>query len=229
QKRGAEVGVEVVPGIEFTCEIPRAEVHILGYFIDYKSNDLLSVLKKIQDDRVARIYKICEKLNKLGVKLDPDDVFKISGKKVPGRPHVARALIAKGYVSGFKEAFNRYLDFRGPAFVGHYKLSPAEAVKLIAGVSGIPVFAHPAISNCDEIIPALTADGLRGLEAFYPGYDDQRIKHYKTLAKKFGLLITGGSDFHGNDAGREAKLGDVTLPDEYMEKLKDEHLRRNQP
>ena len=227
QRRGAEVGVEVIPGIEFTCEIPRAEVHILGYFIDFKDPELLQTLKKIQEDRVKRIYKIVEKLRGLGVGLSPEDVFSISGKKAPGRPHVARALIAKGHVSNFKEAFIRYLDFRAPAYVSHYKLTPSDAVKLIAKAGGVPVFAHPVISNCDEIIPGLTADGLAGIEVYYPGYDEQQIKKYTTIAKKFGLLVTGGSDFHGLESGREAKLGDIAIPDEYVDKLKDEYLRRN--
>lgn len=226
-KRGKEVGVEVIPGIEFTTEIPRTEVHILGYFIDYKSPELLAILKKIQEDRVKRIYKIVEKLKALGVKLDPKEVLAISGKKSPGRPHVARALIYEGVVANFREAFARYLDFRAPAYVSHYKLTPAEAVRLIVEVGGIAVFAHPAISNCDEIIPDLMAAGMRGIEVLYTGYGPELVEHYKNLARKYGLLLTGGSDFHGLDSGREVKLGDLAVPDEWVDKLKDEHLRGN--
>jgi hypothetical protein len=227
QKRGVEAGVEVIPGIEFTCEIPRAEVHILGYFIDFKDAEMLETLKKIQEDRVKRIYKIVEKLKGLGVGLSPEDVFSISGKKAPGRPHVARALIKKGLVSNFKEAFVRYLDFRAPAYVSHYKLTPSDAVKLIAKAGGVPVFAHPAISNCDEIIPDLMAAGLKGIEVFYPGYEKGEGERYRNLARKYGLLMTGGTDFHGENSGREANLGDITVPDELVDKLKNEYLRRN--
>jgi len=225
QKRGMELGVEVIPGIEFTCEIPKSEVHILGYFIDQADPELLAALAIIQEDRVKRIYKIIEKLAQMGVKLLPEEVFSISGKKAPGRPHVARALIKKGIVSNFKEAFIRYLDFRAPAYVGHYKLSPIEAVELITKAGGIAVFAHPSISNCDEIIPDLMAAGLKGIEVFYPGYEKGAGERYKALARKYGLIMTGGTDFHGENSGREAKLGDITVPDEMVTELKNEHLR----
>lgn len=226
-EKGRGMGVEVIPGIEFTTENPRTEIHILGYFIDNKNPELLSVLGKVQEDRVKRIYKIVKKLNALKVDIEPEDVFAISGRKAPGRPHVARALMKLGAVSSFKEAFNRYLDFRSPAYVSHYKLTPGDAVKVIAAAGGIPVFAHPAISNCDEIIPELMADGLKGLEAYYPGYKPEVTERYLGLARKYGLLVTGGSDFHGLDSGREVKLGDLKIPDDLVDKLRNEHLHRN--
>ncbi|MDD4178845.1 MAG: PHP domain-containing protein [Candidatus Margulisbacteria bacterium] len=224
---GRGVGVEVIPGIEFTTENSRAELHILGYFIDYRSEPLLAVLQKVQHGRVKRIDKIVQKLNKLGVDIEPSDVFSISGEKAPGRPHVARALIKRGAVGSFKEAFDRYLDWRAPAYVPHYKLAPIEAIKLIKEAGGIPVFAHPAISNCDDLVPKLVEAGLRGLEVYYPGYYRDMIDHYLALAKKHDLLVTGGTDFHGEGSGREIKLGDLTVPDELVDKLKNEHLRGN--
>lgn len=227
QRRGGQVGLEVLPGIEFTCEVPKAEIHILGYFIDWRSPELTSVLKKIQEDRVRRIYKIVEKLKTLGVQLEPEEVLALSGKKAPGRPHVARALIKRGAVGSFKEAFRRYLDFRASAYVSHYKLSPAEAIKLIRQIGGVAVFAHPAVSNCDEIIPELIGEGLRGLEVYYTGHNPGQTKRYLALARKYDLLVTGGSDFHGLDSGREVKLGELTIPDELVEKLRNEHLRGN--
>ncbi|KAF0134669.1 MAG: PHP domain-containing protein [Candidatus Saganbacteria bacterium] len=228
QKAGEIAGIiEVIPGIEFTCEMPNAEVHILGYFIDYKNSKLKTVLKTIQDDRVKRIGRICEKLNGLGINLKPEEVLAISGSGVPGRPHVARALIKKGIVSNFKEAFIRFLDNKAPAFVGHYRLTPVEAIKLIIEIGGIAVFAHPAVSNCDDLIPDFIKDGLRGIEVYYGGHNYLQTKKYLALAKKYGLLVTGGSDFHGTNSGREVKLGDTYLKDEYLKELKDEHLRRN--
>lgn len=226
---GQGAGVEVIPGIEFTTESPAAEIHILGYFINEKDPDFLAVLAKIQQGRVDRIYKIVKRLNALKVDIAPEDVFALSGKKAPGRPHVARALISLGAVKNFKEAFNRYLDFRAPAYVPHYRLAPAEAVKLIAAAGGIAVFAHPVISNSDAIIPELVGAGLRGLEAYYPGYKPEQTEVYLELSRKYNLLITGGSDFHGENSGRDLKLGDLTIPDELVDKLRDEHLHRNQP
>jgi len=224
---GLRKNLEVIPGIEFTTERPQTEIHILGYFIDCKRPELLLVLKKIQRDRVERIYKIIKKLKALKVEIKPEEVFEISGKKSPGRPHVARVLVKRGLVSSFKEAFQRYLDFRAPAYVSHYKLSPGEAIRLIRQVGGIAVFAHPAVSHCDEIIPELMGEGLRGLEVYYTGHSPEQTQHYLNLAEKYGLLVTGGSDFHGLDSGREVKLGELTIPDELVEKLRNEHLRGN--
>jgi len=229
QKKGKELNLEVIPGIEFTTEAPNCEVHILGYFIDYHNPKLLTMLEKIQADRVKRIYKIIEKLKELKVKIDPDEVLAISGKKAPGRPHVARALIYEGVVANFKEAFTRFLDFRAPAYVPHYKLMPSEAVRLIGEAGGLAVFAHPGVSKCDHIIPELMVDGLAGLEVYYSGHRPDQIKHYLNLARKYGLLVTGGSDFHGLDSGREVKLGQLSIPDELVDKLRNEYLRRNKP
>jgi predicted metal-dependent phosphoesterase TrpH len=226
QAAGEQSGVEVIPGIEFTTENPRAEVHILGYFMDRHNTELAEVLAKIQQGRIDRIYEIVKKLKALGLEIEPDEVFALSGKSSPGRPHVARVLMRKGIVANFKEAFNRFLDFRSPAYVPHYRLMPVEAVKLVQKAGGIPVFAHPAISNCDEIIPELAAAGLRGLEIYYPGYYADQIEYYLALAAKNNLLATGGSDYHGGDA-KDMKLGDHTVPDELVEKLKNEHLRGN--
>ena len=224
---GEQAKVEVIPGIEFTTENPRSEVHILGYFMDRQSSELAEVLAKIQQGRVDRIYQIVKKLKGLGLEIEPEEVFALSGKNSPGRPHVARVLMRKGVVSSFKEAFIRYLDFRAPAYVPHYRLLPAEAVKLVKRTGGIPVFAHPVISNCDEIIPELAAAGLRGLEIYYPGYYADQIEHYLAIAVKNDLLATGGSDYHGGDVGRDLKLGDHTIPDELVDKLRNEHLRGN--
>jgi len=226
-RRGAEKRLEVVPGIEFTTERPAAEIHILGYYIEHRNPRLLGTLEKIQQDRVARIYKIVGKLKELNVVLDPEEVLALSGRKVPGRPHVARALVKKGLVADFKEAFNRYLDDRSPAYVPHFKLSPEDAIALITEAGGIPVFAHPGTSCCDDVLPGLVKSGLRGLEAFYATYRPDQVKRYLDLAQKYGLLVTGGSDFHGLDSGREVKLGEFSLPDEYLGALKDEHLRGN--
>ena len=224
---GLRSKVEVVPGIEFTTENPRSEVHILGYFVDRQNSELAEVLARIQQGRIDRIYQIVKKLKGLGLEIEPDEVFALSGKNSPGRPHVARVLMRKGIVANFKEAFIRYLDFHAPAYVPHYRLLPAEAVKLVKRTGGIPVFAHPVVSNCDEIIPELAAAGLRGLEIYYPGYYADQIEHYLAIAAKHNLLATGGSDYHGGDIGRDLKLGDHTIPDELADKLRNEHLRGN--
>ena len=228
-KKGKEIGVEVIPGIEFTTEKYDTEIHILGYFIDHHSPGLIEAITRIQKGREDRIFKICEKLKGLGVDLDPEEVFKLAGHRAPGRPHVARALVEAGHVKDFKEAFTRYIDFHGPAYVSHYKLSPEEAVRLVVAAGGVPVYAHPAVSNCDQIVPELMAAGLAGIEVYYSGHNKSQTRHYLSLAKKNGLLVTGGSDYHGFKSGREVELGELGIPDELVDKLKDEYLRRNKP
>ncbi|KPJ68411.1 hypothetical protein AMJ44_06525 [candidate division WOR-1 bacterium DG_54_3] len=227
EKRGKEVGVEVIPGIEFTTEAFDTEIHILGYFIDHHQPELIEAITRIQKGREERVFKICEKLKGLGVDLDPKKVFEIAGHRAAGRPHVARALVAEGYVKDFREAFGKYIDFHGPAYVSHYKLSPEEAVKLVVSAKGVPVYAHPAVSNCDRIIPDLMVVGLAGIEVYYTGHNRTQTQHYLGLAKKYGLLPTGGSDYHGFKSGREVELGELTISDELVEKLRNEYLRRN--
>ncbi len=220
-------GFEVIPGIEFTTECRHCEAHILGYFIDPDNAELAAALARIQEGRVKRIYKIAKKLQAQKVEIDPAEALALSGGKAPGRPHVAKLLVKMGIVPTIKEAFNRYLDSRSPAYVPHYKLTPAEAVGLIRRSGGIPVFAHPVISNNDALIEELAGVGLRGIEAIYPGYSTEQIEHYRALAVKHGLLLTGGSDYHGANFAREQKLGELLVPDELVENLKDEHARGN--
>ncbi len=224
-KEGEKLGIKVIPGIEFTTEIPNTEIHILGYYIDYKLPKLTDTLKKIQDDRTARIYKILGKLEKIGIKLDVKRVFEIAGHGSAGRPHVARALVEAGHVRNVREVFEKYLNFNAPAYVPHFRLTPEEAIKLILEAGGIPVFAHPAVSNYDEIIPDLVAAGLKGIEVYYSGHSRQVEKHYFGVAKKFNLLITGGTDFHGYGNSRETELGEVVVSDELVKKL-DEAQKR---
>jgi predicted metal-dependent phosphoesterase TrpH len=218
--QGEKSGVEVIPGIEFTTEVPRTEIHILGYFVDYKNPQFLEMLGKIQQGRVNRIYKMVEKLKGLGVEIEAEEVFKLSGEGAPGRPHVARVLIQKGAVGNFREAFRKYLEFRGPAYVSHYRLTPIEAIKLILDAGGIPVYAHPGTSSYDAIIPELMTSGLLGLEVYYISHSILQARHYLSLAKKYGLLITGGSDYHGLKSGREVELGEIVIDDNLVNKLK---------
>jgi hypothetical protein len=220
-KESKTAGIKVIPGIEFTTDVPNTEIHILGYFIDHKAPWLLELLTKIRNDRVNRVYKTVEKLKKLGVSIEPDEVLKLSEKGSVGRPHIAKVLMQRGVVSSFQEAFNKYLDYNSPAYVPHFKLTPIEAIKTVIKAGGIPVYAHPAVSNKDEMIPDLVAAGLAGLEVYYSKHSKFQIKHYLELAAKYGLLVTGGSDFHGLGTGRDVSLGDVKLADDLYKKLEE--------
>lgn len=215
---GKKSGVRVIPGVEFTTDVPGTEIHILGYYIDYKAEWLQDLLKKIRDDRVNRVGRIVAKLKAVGVDISEEEILKLAGKGSVGRPHVARALVKKGVVRTVQEAFNKYLDNEGPAYVPHFKLTPVEAVEAVKRAKGIPVFAHPGISEKDDIIPELVAKGLAGIEVFYSRHSDVQVQHYKEICEKYGLLLTGGSDFHGSIM-RDISLGQITLSDDELAKL----------
>jgi predicted metal-dependent phosphoesterase TrpH len=222
---GKKVGIKVIPGIEFTTDTKDNEIHILGYYIDYNAQWLKELLLKIREDRKNRIYKIVDKLKGLGVNISAQEILGLAEGGSAGRPHVARMLIQKGIVKNIPEAFNRYLVRGAPAYVPHFRLTPAEAVQTIVKAGGIPVYAHPAVSSSDEIIPELMANGLAGIEVYYGKNSDAQVKHYRALAEKYGLLMTGGSDFHGFGFGRDVSLGDTKLPDERILEM-EEHLQK---
>lgn len=216
---GNSKGIEVLPGIELTAEYENSEVHILGYLIDYKLKDLLEKLDCLSKTRQERIYKITEKLKKLGVNLEPESVFDVVKQGNPGRLHIARAMVAEGLVKSTAEAFHKYIGDKCAAYVSGFKLSPSEGINLIKSAGGIPVLAHPYSLNRDELIPKFVDSGLMGLEVYYPEHTQSMVNFYLKLAKKYNLLVTGGSDCHGK-AKPEIKIGLVKIPYELVEKLK---------
>lgn len=215
-----KVGIEVIPAVELSTDIPQTEIHILGYFIDHKSHELKGLLKRIQEDRTQRIHKIVNKLKDAGVEIDIKRVLELAGEGSAGRPHVARVLVEAGKVANIGEAFAKYLGLGCPAYVPHFKLTPVEAIETINKNGGIPVLAHPAVSNRDDMIGDLVSAGLKGIEVYYSKHSDAAIKHYLGIAKKYGLLVTGGSDFHGKNMMRDVYLGMIRVPDEDVERLK---------
>ena len=218
-KEAEETSCEVIPGIELTAQQDSQEVHILGYFLDYQQEALLDKLKLLQQNRVKRVYKIVENLKELGVGLNPQTVFDISGLGTVGRMHIARALVKDGWVDSTSEAFRKYIGDKSPAYVLGFCFSPAQAIKLIRNVGGVAVLAHPFILNSDELIAEFAHCGLQGLEVYYPEHSQSQVNFYLDLAKKLDLLVTGGSDFHGS-AKPEIKLGAIKIPLELVEKLR---------
>ncbi len=217
--KGGSGDLEVLPGIELTAESASQEIHILGYLIDYKNQAFLGMLKKMQEIRTGRIYDICKKLKKLGVNLEPEEVFSLAAKGSVGRLHVARAMYEKGYIFSIPEAFYRYIGDKGPAYVGKFKMSPKEAVGWILKVKGIPVLAHPYTLRGSVLISDFVKDGIMGIEAYYCEHSKYQTDEFVKIAEKYNLLITGGSDCHGT-AKDEGRIGRVKLPYEYVEKLK---------
>ena len=218
-KTASPLGIEVISGIELTVEKQDAEIHILGYFIDWQAEWFRAKLKEMQASRIERIHKMVEKLNDAGIDVRAQDVFDLAGRGTVGRLHLAQAMRKTGKVKSFKEAFGKYIGFAKPCYVSNARLSPQEAIEVLLKVGGVPVLAHPGIMDKDEYIPELIEYGLKGIEVYHTDHKSGVVKHYEELAAQYGLLMTGGSDCHGMGKGK-ALIGTVRVPYELVEKLK---------
>ena len=212
--------VEILAGIELTAEYEGIEIHILGYLIDYKARGLLEKLETLKKNRIERIYKMVDRLKGMGLTLSPQTIFDLSKEGTVGRLHVARAMVKERLVSSVPEAFQKYIGDKSPAYILGFRFSPAEAIELIKDAGGIPVLAHPYSLNNDEIILKFIDSGLMGLEVYYPEHSQAMINFYLDLAKKHNLLVTGGSDCHGN-AKPGVKMGSIKIPYDLVERLKE--------
>jgi predicted metal-dependent phosphoesterase TrpH len=224
RETGDRMGVEIIPGIELTIEKADAEIHLLGYFMDYKAGWFVKKLKEIQEARVERIHKMVEKLNAEGINVRAEDVFALSGKGSVGRLHLAQAMLKTGKVATFKEVFDKYIGFRKPCYVTNVRFTPKEAIETLLKIGGVPVLAHPDVTGADEYIPELMECGLRGIEVYHTDHRPGVIKHYEALARETGLLMTGGSDCHGLGKGR-VLLGGIRVPYTMVEALREESGR----
>jgi hypothetical protein len=218
---------EIIPGIEFNSETDFSEVHILGYHIDTKSPALQKILSNLRDSRVERVKEMIDKLKQIGYPLDFKDVQQQAGlSESLGRPHVAAALLEKGYISTFTEAFSGLIAKGGPAYVPHAKLSPVEAINTVRAAGGIPVLAHPGLIHDDNLVRQLILEGLMGLEAYHPTHDKATTNHYNQIAGRYNLLVTGGSDFHGIPGRYPEELGEFTIPYALVGRLNERHRLR---
>jgi hypothetical protein len=217
-KAGKKYSVEVIPGVELSSEIRGAELHILGYFINWRDGRFQNKLREIQKTRRNRAQKILEKLQRFGVEISFQDLASMNGSAI-GRLHIAQTMLDGGYVKTIDEAFDKYLGLGKPACVEKYPLTPAEAISMIRKVDGIAVLAHPTYVQASGVLPKLIKMGLQGIEVYHSKHDAATAERYRKLAKKYGLLITGGSDSHG----REIAVGDIQIPYSFVEKLRKYH------
>lgn len=213
--------LEVVPGLEINCDVAGAEVHVLGYCVDWEAAWFQQFLGAQREERRQRVYRIAARLAELGMPIDPEDVFALVKEGSAGRPHVAQAMVDRGYVKSVREAFDRYLSMNGPANVPRRRFTPAEAVGVIRRARGVPVLAHPGLANRDELIPELVEAGLLGLEAFYPEHSAGQITAYREMCACLGLIATGGSDFHGPRVGGARHPGAQPVPESAWLELRD--------
>lgn len=222
QAVGAACGVEVVPGIEINTYLPheRGEAHVLGYYFDTANPDLQAFLTFLRDVREKRGERMVALLREQGYDVTWERVRELAQGAV-GRPHVAQALMEKGYAESISDAFNRYISPGRPAYVPRFKMVPEDAVRLLRSVRGVPVLAHPMrlYGLEDDLLPRLMAAGLLGLECYYGDYDEPTVEHLLALAEQHGLTATGGSDYHG--PGRHpTPLGARYVPPEAAEQLR---------
>jgi predicted metal-dependent phosphoesterase TrpH len=212
-------GMEFFTGTELTAEQEGDELHFLGYFIDTGNKRLLEEIAEFQAVRQERIREIVARLNRVKIPLAAETVFALANCRSPGRPHVARALVNGGHCASLDEAFERFLKKGRPAWVPKFKMSAAVAIDLIHHADGLAVLAHPALNRTDAVIPGLVDAGLDGLECFHAKHSTVLIERYLGVAEAHGLLVTGGSDCHGESKGKPL-IGTVKLPYEYVAELK---------
>jgi len=212
--------LEIVPGLEINCDVDGAEIHVLGYFMDYQAPWFQAFLAEQRVERVARVHRIAERLAELGMPIDAEEVFAIVKEGSAGRPHVAQVMVKRGYVKSVREAFDKYLRAGGPANAPRRRLAPADAVAVIRKAGGVPVLAHPGLANRDELIPALVEAGLMGIETYYAEHSAAQTRDYLELCRRHDLVPTGGSDYHGPQSGRANPLGSPAVPWESWEALR---------
>ncbi len=195
---------EVIPGIEFSTEYQEQDVHILGLYIHYQEASFQKQLKAFVDSRISRNQKMCRLLTDAGLSVTYEDLLAEFPDAVITRAHYAKYMLNHGYINSMAEAFERYIGDRCPCYVPREKITPVQAVELVLKAGGVPVLAHPLLyhmsdSRLDALISQLTEAGLLGLEAIYSTYTAAEERQMRRLAAKYGLLISGGSDFHGEN------------------------------
>ena len=212
-----ENGISLIPAIELSLDFPTGDLHLLGYGIDYHNQDFINRIQKLKSAREQRILKIIKKLNKININLTIEDVKKESNGASPGKPHVARALVKKGYAPDVTSAIKKYLIKGMPGYVSKEKLDLEAAFKLIRNVGGVSVLAHPKSMQCiddreyERIIESFISYGLVGIEVYAAIHKDVDVEMFTGIARRHNLITTGGSDFHGEKHDRLGYYGSDRL------------------
>lgn len=229
---GEKAGIEVVPAIEISAEYPKSTLHILGYYIDFNDERFLQNISVLQKARAERNPKIIKNLQNLGLKIDFEEVIEEAKTGQVGRPHFAQVLLKKGYVKDINEAFNKYLKKGAPAYENKFRFPPNEAISYILNAGGMPVLSHPNTLNyqtnteLESIVSEMVKYGLAGIEVYYSEHSKNQTEFYEQIAKKYDLLITGGSDFHGqNLKGTDLGTGrkNLNVPYALLKRMKEAH------
>jgi 3',5'-nucleoside bisphosphate phosphatase len=215
-------GIEFVTGIEITAVRDEADVHVLGYFIDPASTSLRAFLADQRQQRVERVHRMIEKLAGHGIRLSADQVLQPAlddPSRSVGRPWVARALVAAGYVASSNEAFATWLSRGRPAFVAREGAAPGEVIARIHDAGGLASMAHPGLVKRDDWIPDLAAAGMDALEVYHTDHTAEDTDRYRAMAGRLHLAASGGSDYHADPSHGPAAPGGVSLPRDAYDRL----------
>lgn len=209
---GRDIGVEVIAGIELSASYNSTEVHILGYFVDYKNKELVSSLAGFRSERLKRAERIVGKLNDMKIPITIESVMgHVTGDSI-GRPHIANTLVEGGHANSYHQAFDKYIGDGRPAYEQKWNFSPEETIKLISKAGGLSFLAHPGKSTREEMIVQLINAGLDGIEVIHPSHPPDLVYYYRGIVDEYCLLESGGSDFHGGERGDENTFGQFTIP-----------------
>lgn len=212
--------ITVIPGLEISTEYMHREIHLLGYFIDINNSELKKILNKVRISREERAKKIIDKLNELNIKIEFNEISQTASI---GRPHIAKLIVEKGFANNTKEAFQLYLVQGKPGYAERYKIDYKKALRLINDSGGISVLAHPGEIYkglpVEKIIKEFRVYGLKGIEVFHPSHSPTQINDFYNLAKKYSLIITGGSDCHGFKINNNLLIGTFGLNEELTNKF----------
>ena len=203
---GKDFGVEVIPGLEVSSDIGDREVHILGYFVDPGNSELERYLKFFREERLKRAIRIVNKLKTLGFSISIEDVLEQAENSAIGRPHIAQAMLEKGLISNYYEAFNKYIGNNCPAYEKKVHISPQSVVKIISDAGGLSFIAHPG-NMPETLLKELIEEGIDGIEVIHPSHSSHQVKFYKGIVNEYFLLESGGSDFHGGKREDDGNLG----------------------
>lgn len=218
----AQRGLRMIPGIEITAVEGGRDVHVLGYFFNRQHAPLADFLERQRADRKRRVREMLERLSALGMPLDADEVMRRNASRSIGRPAIAAALMEAGYVATVTEAFDRFLGTGGAAFVPRIGAPVADVARVIRAAGGIASIAHPGLHRDPALVDRLTEDGpgiVDAIEVFHTDHDELATARLLNIATRKGLMVTGGSDFHGDASGRRIGLGRVHLPREWFDRL----------
>lgn len=215
RQAAARLGLRLIPGIELSTDLGKADVHLLGYGFDIEAKPLQDFLRWQREGRLARVETIVRILRDNGMPIEVGRVLEIAGEATVGRPHVARALLEAGHVTSVQEAFDRWLGNGKPADVNREKLEPVDALRMIHDHGGVVFAAHAVFIGEDypAAIEQLAGWGLDGLETYYKHYDAETIRKHEALADRLGLAKSGGSDYHGLGNPDDREIGDISFPD----------------